>query len=102
MPRQVGTSSNSMRREELDPPPSRRTTELNKLDRQPAERAEIRMQRVALLCEHDARERARKHDLAGLEGVPVRADLISEPGDAERGMPEHAGGKPGLLDLGIA
>ena len=37
-----------------------------------------------------------------LERHAVLAELVGEPGDAERGMPEHAGGDAGLLDLRIA
>ena len=39
--------------------------------------------------------------MAGLERVAVRADLVGEPGDAERRMAEHAGGQARLLDFGI-
>ena len=51
--------------------------------------------------EHDAGEGAGEHDVARFERVAVRADFVGEPGDAERGMAEHAGGEPRLLDLGI-
>src|SRR5712691_8010963 len=74
---------------------------LNELHRDAAERAEVGVQRVALLREHHAREGARQHDMAGLERDAVGAELVGEPGNAERGMAEHAGGDAGLLDLGI-
>src|SRR5581483_8919066 len=79
-----------------------RMTFSNKLDGDAAERAEIGMQRVALLGEHHAGERAGEHEMAGLEGNAVRPELVGEPGDAERRVAEHAGGDTGLLDLGIA
>ena len=40
--------------------------------------------------------------MAGLERGADAAELVGEPGHAERRMTEHAGGEPGLLDLGIA
>ena len=40
--------------------------------------------------------------MAGLEPHTQRAELVGEPGDAERRMAEHAGGDAGLLDLGVA
>ena len=59
------------------------------------------MDGVALLREHHTREGAGKHDMAGLERDAVLSELVGKPGDAERGMAEHAGGKAGLFDLGI-
>lgn len=40
--------------------------------------------------------------MAGLERMALRADLVGEPGDAERRMAEHAGGEPALFNLGVA
>src|SRR5262245_19415207 len=76
--------------------------ESNKLHGEAAELAEIRMQRGAFLGEHDARERTGKDQMAGLERHTQRAELVGEPGDAERGMAEHASSDAGLLDLGVA
>ena len=67
-----------------------------------AELSEIGMQRVAFRGEHHAGERTGEDQMAGLEPHTQRAELVGEPGDAERGMAEHAGGDAGLLDLGIA
>jgi hypothetical protein len=59
------------------------------------------VQRVTLVREHHARKRARQHEVARLERDPVACELVGEPRHAQRGMTEHAGGNPGLLDLGI-
>src|SRR5262245_25518857 len=67
-----------------------------------AERAEVGMQRVALLGEHHAGERAGEHQVARLQRDAVRAELVGEPGDTQRRMAEHTGGHTGLLDLGVA
>src|ERR1051326_2539806 len=74
----------------------------NKLYGETAEQTEIGVQRVALAGEHDAGERAGEHQVAGIERDAVLAELVGEPGDAERRMAEHAGGDAGLLDLGVA
>src|SRR5690242_19681532 len=81
---------------------SREAAASHELDGQPAERPEIGVQGITFLREDDPGEGAGKHDMPGLERVAVRADLVGEPGDAERGVAEHAGGEPRLLDLGIA
>src|SRR5580704_200485 len=60
------------------------------------------MQRVAFFGEHHAGERAGEHEMTGLERNLVLAELVGEPGDAERGMAEHAGSDAGLFDLGVA
>src|SRR5689334_11634231 len=60
------------------------------------------MKRVALLRKDDAGERAGKHDVAGLERVAVRADLVRKPGHAECRMTQDARSEARLLDLGIA
>src|SRR5580704_6967904 len=60
------------------------------------------MQRVAFFGEHHAGERACEHEMTGLERNLVLAELVGEPGDAERGMAEHAGSDAGLFDLGVA
>ena len=39
--------------------------------------------------------------MAGLERVAKLANLVGEPGNAERRMAEHAGGETRLLDFGI-
>src|SRR5262249_21138259 len=39
--------------------------------------------------------------MTGLERDAVAGELVGEPGYPERGMPEHASGHSGLLDLGI-
>ena len=74
----------------------------NELHRNPAELAEVAVQRVALLGEHHAGERARQHDMAGLHRRAERAELVGKPRHAHRRMAEHAGGDAGLLDLGVA
>src|SRR5271167_3243977 len=73
----------------------------NKLQRDAAEGAEIGVQRVALPGEHHARERTGEYEMARLERHAMRAQLVGEPGDAERRMAEHAGGDAGLLDLRV-
>src|SRR5580658_5990693 len=60
------------------------------------------MQRVALAREHDTRKRAGEHEMARFERYAMLADLVGEPGHAERGMAEHARGDASLLDLRIA
>src|ERR1700693_6282744 len=77
-------------------PPTRRRLaaggqreESNKLHGEAAELAEIGVQRVAFLGEHHARERTGEDQMAGLERDTQRAELVGEPGDAERGMAEH-------------
>src|SRR5262245_33652922 len=67
-----------------------------------AERAEVGVQRVALLRKHHARERAGQHEMTGLQRNPMRSELVGEPGDAERRMAEDTGRHAGLLDLGVA
>src|SRR5665213_1739672 len=74
----------------------------NELNGDAAEAAEIGMHGVALLREHHAGERAGEHKVPRLERGADLAQFVGEPGDAKRRMAEHAGGKPGLLDLGIA
>ena len=74
----------------------------NKLHGDTAECAEIGVQRVALLGVHHPRERAGENQMAGLERDAMLAELVGEPGDAQRRMAEHAGGDAGLLDLRIA
>src|SRR6202451_433597 len=74
----------------------------NELQRDAAELAEIGVQRIAFARMDHAGERAGEHDVAGLECHAVEAELVGEPGDAERRMAEHAGGDAGLLDLGVA
>src|ERR1700689_664531 len=74
----------------------------NKLHRNAAKLAEVAMQRIALSGMHHAGERAGKDDVTRLERHAVLAELVGEPGDAERGMPEHAGGDAGLFDFRIA
>src|SRR5262249_43946979 len=71
------------------------------LHRDAAERAEVGVQRVALVREHHPRKRARQHEMARLERNAVASELIGEPCYAEPGMTEHAGRNAGLLDLGI-
>src|SRR5215831_11784316 len=75
---------------------------LNELHRDPAERAEVAVQRVAFLREHHACEGAGEDQVPGLERHAALAEAVREPGHAERGMPEHACREPRLLDLGIA
>src|SRR5215831_7053985 len=75
---------------------------LDELHRDSAQRAEVAVQRVALLREHHTGERAGEDQVAGLERHAALSEAVREPGHAERGMPEHAGGESGLLDLGIA
>ena len=60
------------------------------------------MQRPALAGMHHPRERAGQHEMPDIERDAMLAELIGEPGDAERRMAEHAGSDAGLLDLGIA
>src|ERR1700728_2221016 len=74
----------------------------NKLQRDAPELTEVGVQRIALAREHDARERTGENEVTGLERHAVLAELVGEPGDAERGMAEHASSDAGLLDLGIA
>src|SRR5688572_27130937 len=62
---------------------------LYKLHRDAAQRAEVAVQRVALLGEHHAGERAREHDMAGLHRRTQRAELVGEPGNAHRRMAQH-------------
>src|SRR5262249_33206252 len=62
----------------------------NKLHGDAAERAEIGVQRVALLGVHHAGERAGEHEMAGLEADAVLAELVGEPGHAQRRVAEHA------------
>src|SRR3984885_4914653 len=73
----------------------------NKLQRDAAELAEVGVQRIAFARVDHAGERAGEHQMAGLERDAVLAELVGEPGNAERRMAEHAGGNAGLLDLGI-
>src|SRR4249919_2985360 len=44
------------------------------------------------------RERAAEDDVAGVELLVVRGDLVGEPDDAVARVVEHAGGQAGLLD----
>src|SRR5262249_16831242 len=74
---------------------------LYELHRYAAECAEVSVQRVALIREHHARERARQHEMTGLERNPRAGELIGKPGHPERGVTKHAGRNAGLLDLGI-
>src|SRR3974390_449572 len=80
----------------------RKEFQLDELNRNPAEIAEIGMQRIAFAREHHARERAGEHDMAGFERHAMGAELVGKPGDAERRMAEHARSDPGLLDLRVA
>src|SRR4029077_17478790 len=66
-----------------------------------SERAEIGVQRIALFGKHHARERARQHQMAGLERDSVASQLVCKPRNPERRVAEHPGGDAGLLDLGI-
>src|SRR6202161_2791022 len=84
------------------PPPQGGGRRSNKLHGNSAELAEISVQRIAFARMDHAGERAGEHDVAGLQRDAVLAELVGEPGDAERRMTEHAGGDAGLLDLGIA
>src|SRR5882757_4922763 len=59
------------------------------------------MQRVALAGEHHPGERARQHQMAGLERDAVLAELVGKPGHAQGRMTEHAGRHAGLLDFRI-
>src|SRR3954466_13756751 len=74
---------------------------LDELHGDAAERAEVGVERIALVREHHPGERARQHEMPGLERDAVTAQLVGEPSHAERGMAEHAGGNAGLLDLRV-
>src|SRR6266446_1039500 len=77
------------------------SSRLHELNRDAAECAKVGMQRIALIREHHARERARQNEMTGLERNSMAGELIGKPSHAERGMAEYAGRNPGLLDLGI-
>src|SRR4029077_12028183 len=64
--------------------------------------AVIGLDRVALSRLDRPDERAREHDLAGLERKVKRGELSHEPGDAICGMVEHACREPSLLDDAVA
>src|SRR5258708_22673612 len=74
---------------------------LDELNGDAAERPEVGVQRVALLREYDAGEGAGEHDMPRLERGADAAELVGEPGDAERRMAKHAGGQTRLFDLGV-
>src|SRR6266853_1622859 len=74
---------------------------LYELHRDAAECSKVGMQRIALIREYHARERTRQNEMTGLERNSMAGELIGKPSHAERGMAEHAGRNPGLLDLGI-
>jgi len=73
------------------PGSSRQTSD--ELDGNAAERAEIRMQRIALLRPDRPREGARQHHVARLQRDVERRELVGEPRDRHRRMAEHTGGK---------
>src|SRR2546422_5900658 len=75
---------------------------LDELHRDSAERPEVPVQGVALVREHDARERAGEYQVTGFERHATFSQPVGEPGDAERRMAEHARGEARLLDLGVA
>src|SRR6266702_57469 len=61
----------------------------------------VGLDRVAFAGLDRANERSRQHYLAGLKRKSVGRDLVGKPGHAGRGMIEHAGGKPGFLQLTV-
>src|SRR6266568_8091556 len=61
----------------------------------------VGLDRVAFAGLDRANERSRQHHLAGLKRKSVGRDLVGKPGHAGRGMIEHAGGKPGFLQLTV-
>src|SRR5262249_58076469 len=71
------------------------------LHRDAAERAEVGVQRVALVREHHPRKRARQHEMARLERNPVASELIGEPCDPGRGVVAHARRNADLVDIGL-
>src|SRR5947209_3551948 len=70
---------------------------LHELNGNASKRAEIGVQRIALLGKNDPRERARQHQMAGLERDTVAPQLVCKPRDPKRWMAEHPRGDAGLL-----
>src|SRR6478609_1930719 len=62
----------------------------------------IGLDRVAFAGFDRADERSRQHHLTGFQCEPIRRDLVGEPGHGGGGMIEHAGSKPGFLELTVA
>src|SRR6185437_13225526 len=50
----------------------------------------------------DTRERTGEYDVSRFKRVPMRANLVGEPGNAESRMTEYSGSQARLLDFGIA
>jgi len=63
------------------------------------ELAEIGVQRIALACKHDARERAGKDEMAWFKRHAVLAEFVGKPRHAERRMAEHTGSNAGLFNF---
>src|SRR5439155_14766920 len=67
-------------------------------DRDGAERPIVGVERVAGRASHRTRERTAEHDLAGLQTLVERCELVGQPCDAVAWMVEHRGAEPRLFD----